>query len=117
MRDCQPSPVDLKNATTSGLYRIDTSNFLLSDLGLPRKECNGTIALSWASVNGCASRSANAAATIAASSSGAGNAIAGCSDVFDIVFHLTTFCSSQADDFSHFASLDKGHKYSMSTTD
>lgn len=29
MRACQPSPVDLKQSRTLGLYRMDTKRFLL----------------------------------------------------------------------------------------
>ncbi len=40
IRVCQPSPVDLKYSTTSGLYLTDSKTLLLSDLGLPRWICS-----------------------------------------------------------------------------
>ncbi|MFL6292437.1 MAG: hypothetical protein ACJ759_16210, partial [Thermoanaerobaculia bacterium] len=48
-----------------------------------------------------------AAATIAASSSGVGGTMAGRSDVFDIVLHLTTFGSAEADDSANLA-IERG---------
>lgn len=96
IRDCQPSPVDLKNATTSGLYLTDSSSFLFSDFGLPRSDRIGTMAASCASVNGWASGSAFAAAMIAASSWRVGITMVGRLAVFDLMFHLATFGSTRA---------------------
>lgn len=39
IRVCQPSPVDLKYSTTSGLYLTESKTLLLSDLGRPRWIC------------------------------------------------------------------------------
>ena len=54
MRDCQPSPVALKNARTSGLYRTETNCFEFADFGRPRSARTGTIAFSCLGVSGCA---------------------------------------------------------------
>src|SRR5689334_8905309 len=71
------------------------------------------MAASWASVRGCASGSASAAAMIAASSSGVGGTIAGRLEVFlevvDIVLHLSAFGSAETDDPSCIAAVNKGH--------
>jgi hypothetical protein len=107
MRDCQPSPVLRKYTTTSGLYRTDTSLFLFSDFGRPRTDFNGTIALSWRLVRGCASGSALAAATILAFSSTEGIRMTRLRVVFDIVFDLFALCISKTNDSSDFVSVDE----------
>src|SRR5690242_19153372 len=66
------------------------------------------MARSCSSVRGCASGSASAATAFAASSSGVGSRI-GRLDVFDIVLHLATQGTAQADDPPYLASIDKGH--------
>src|SRR6185295_18765449 len=106
MRACHPSPVDLKNSTTSGLYRTESSSFLRADFGRPRTARIGTMAWSCSSVKGCASGSAWAAATITASSSGEGSLMAGRFDVFVIVLNLATLGSAQADDSPHLAAIE-----------
>jgi hypothetical protein len=90
MRDCQPTPVDLKYSTTSGLYRTDTSSFGRSDRGRPRRVRIGTIDFSCFADSGLASGSAFAAARIFRSSAAEGIVILGRLDVLDIVFDLTT---------------------------
>ena len=104
--DCQPSPVDLKKATTSGLYRTESRSFLFADLGLPRRMRMGTIAASCATYNGFASGSAFAARVMAASCSGVGGTMAGRLAIFDTVLHLATFCPVQAD--SPFSTTNNG---------
>jgi hypothetical protein len=84
IRDCQPSPVALKYANTSGLYRTDTSCFGFADLGRPRNARIGTIAFNCVGVRGRASGSTFAAATISLSSSLVGTTIEGRLDVLDI---------------------------------
>jgi hypothetical protein len=65
---CHPSPVDLKYKMTYGLYLTDTSNFLFSDLGLPRSAGMGTMDFSCFGVSVCAVGSLLAAAAMALSS-------------------------------------------------
>jgi len=92
---------------TSGLYRTETSIFLLSDFGRPRRDFNGTISASCFLVSGRASGSALAAERIRAFSAGVGIRISRLGMVFDIVFDLFAFCISETDDSSDFASVDK----------
>src|SRR5258706_5448549 len=106
IRDCQPSPVALKYANTSGLYRTDTSCFGFADLGRPRSTRIGTIAFNCPGVSGRASGSAFAAATILLSSSLVGGTTAGRLDVFDIVFHLPASGATQADYPARFATFN-----------
>ncbi len=109
IRDCHPAPVDLKYATTSGLYRTDTSNFLLSDFGRPRSARIGTMALNCLGDSGWASGSAFAADVIALSSSRLGITIFGRLDILDIVLHLTTIGSTQTYDSPHVTAVNEGH--------
>ena len=60
---------------------------------------------SCASVNGCASGSDFAAKRMIASSSGVGILIISRLDVFDIVFHLTAFCPTQANGSADLAAI------------
>src|SRR6266478_172874 len=109
MRPCQPSPVDLKYHTTSGLYRTETRSFLFADFGRPRRARIGTIDRSWLGVRGLASGSALAAAVIALSSATVGSAIARRLGIFDIVFHLSAIGTTQADDPADRATINKSH--------
>ncbi len=109
MRDCQPSPVDLKYSKTSELYRTETSFFVFSDFGRPRNARIGIISFSCLGVNGCASASALAAAVIALSSATVGIAIETRLDCFDILLYLTTVSSAQANNPSHCAAVHKRH--------
>src|SRR6476619_5588928 len=97
MRDCQPSPVSLKNFNTSGLYRIETSCLVLADLGRPRRERIGTIAFNCLGVRGWASGSDFAAAVICLSSAAVGILIVAFLDIFDIVLNLASVRSPQTD--------------------
>src|SRR6478736_823563 len=90
---------------TSGLYRTDTSCFVFSNFGRPRK---GTIDFNRFAVNGCASGSRLAAATMALSSFGVGMRTEDFLDGLDIVFHLATRCPTQTDDAPQIASIDEG---------
>ena len=108
IRDCHPSPVARKYATTSGLYRTDSKSFLFSDLGLPRSARIGTMACSCAFVSGLAPGSAFAAATIFAFSPSEGITSSRLVEVFDIVLHLSTFSAAQADDSAHVAAIYEG---------
>jgi hypothetical protein len=99
----------LKYATTSGLYLTDTSNFLFSDFGRPRRAGMGTMDFSCFGVSGCASGSLLAAAVMVLSSSTVGMTTAGRLGTFDIVLHLSTIGTAQTDDPSRFATLYKRH--------
>ena len=94
---------------TSGLYRTDTSSFRWSDVGRPRTDRRGTMALNCFGVSGCASRSPLAAAVMARSSAAGGRAIRGFLRVFDIVLHLAPVGAAQADDPPRVATIDEGH--------
>jgi len=108
IRDCQPSPVALKYATTSGLYRTETNNFLCGDFGRPRSVRNGTIAFNCFGVRGLASGSDRAAAAIILSSSTEGIATTGFLRTFDIELHLSPRSSAKTDDAAGFSTLNEG---------
>jgi len=109
MRDCQPSPVDLKYSSTSELYRTETSVFVFSDFGRPRNTRIGIISFSCLGVNGCASVSALAAAVIARSSATVGKEVETRLDCFDIVLYLAAVSPAKANDPSACAVVDKRH--------
>ena len=68
-----------------------------------------TMAFSCLGVSGGASGSRFAAAKIALSSAGVGILTIRDLAIFDMVLHLTTSGAAQADDPSHFASINKGN--------
>ncbi len=69
----------------------------------------GTIDRSCLGVSGCASGSDLAAAVIARSSAAVGIATTGGLEALDIVLHLSTIGSAQADDPAHVFAVYKGH--------
>src|SRR5579859_3415264 len=69
----------------------------------------GTMAFNCLGVSGSASASLFAAAVMARSSLVVGIRTEGRLGALDIVFHLTTIGAAQADDPSHFASINKGN--------
>jgi len=94
---------------TSGLYRTETSCFLFSDFGRPRKDFSGTISANCFLVRGFASGSAFAAARILALSSAEGIRRARLAEILDIVIHLFALGMAETDDSSNIAPIHKGN--------